>query len=120
MARILVVDDNQPLARTLASYLEMEGHVVDQAHDGESALHAVGSRHPEVVVLDINIPNINGLHVCQAIRSMSPQTSVLIVSGRGGINDQELSEAAGASAHLTKPVSLEVLQEEIRRALARA
>ncbi len=118
MARILVVDDNVRLARTLASYLEMEGHQVDQAYDGEGALSAAGSRVPDVVVLDINMPSLDGFAVCRTIRTTSPATSVIIVSGRGGEDDARRAAEAGAAVHLTKPISLLELQSSIRRLLA--
>ncbi len=118
MARILVVDDNVRLARTLTQYLEMEGHVVDQAHDGEGALAAAGAHAPDVVVLDINMPRLDGFAVCRTIKVSSPDTAVIILSGRAGDDDEKNAAAAGAAVLLTKPVALATLRSEIHKILA--
>ena len=119
MARILVVDDNIRLARTLASYLEMEGHTVDQAHDGESALTVAAAHQPDVVVLDINIPNLDGFAVCRTLKMTAPATAVIILSGRAEADDDARAAQAGAAVHLAKPVSLLELRAEIHKVLAR-
>ncbi len=108
--RILVVDDNVDSAVSLASLLEMTGHETRIAHDGEKALAGVASFEPDIVLLDIGLPRMNGYDVCRAIRRNDGQQPLMIaLTGWGQDEDRRRSSEAGFDAHLVKPVDFEAL-----------
>ena len=111
-SRILVVDDNVDAAQSLAMVLAVAGHEVRQVHDGEHALAAVESFRPEVVLLDIGLPGLDGYEVARRLRA-SPRNRALLlvaVSGYGQDRDRHRSALAGFDHHLTKPVDFELLE----------
>jgi PAS domain S-box-containing protein len=104
--RILVVDDNRDAAETLALLLSVSGHEVQTAHDGVEALAVAAAWNPEVVLLDIGLPRLNGYEVCRTLRQRQggPGLRVVAVSGWGQEQDRRRSAEAGFDAHLVKPV----------------
>ena len=116
---VLVVDDNVRLASTLSTYLEMEGFEVVTAHNAESALSAVDRRPPDLALLDINMPGIDGIEVCRRVRAAVPQMAILMVTGRSGDDDETKARAAGANGLVAKPLDLPSLHQQIRDLLAR-
>jgi CheY-like chemotaxis protein len=104
---ILVVDDNRDAAAALAMLLQLEGHETFVANDGAAALEAAASRRPDVVLLDIGLPVINGYEVCRRIRAESwGRAPVLIaLTGWGQDEDRRKSREAGFDGHLVKPVN---------------
>ena len=104
--RILVVDDNQDSADSLAMLMELHGHDVSIAHDGQSALDSAEQHRPDVVLLDIGLPVLNGHDVCRRIRQQPwGQAMVLIaLTGWGQDEDRRRSQEAGFDGHLVKPV----------------
>jgi PAS domain S-box-containing protein len=104
--RILVVDDNKDSADSLAMLLELTGHEVYTAHDGHSALDAAEQRRPDVVLLDIGLPALNGHEVCRRIRQEAWGTTTVIIAltGWGQEEDRRRSREAGFDGHLVKPV----------------
>ena len=115
--RVLIVDDNVDAAETLQMVVSQMGHDAHAAHDGPAALDAARARRPDVVLLDISMPGMDGLEVARALRSEPSlrQTRVVALTGFGQQEDRRRSEAAGFDAHLVKPVS----PEELRRVLER-
>ena len=111
--RILVVDDNEDSAETMARLLELSGNQVRCAGDGLAALEAIDRFDPEIVLLDIGLPKMNGYEVCRAIRRNRSihQPIVVALTGWGQKNDREESKAAGFDHHLVKPVAFEALLE---------
>jgi len=109
--RILVVDDNEDSAHTLALLLRAEGHAVEVANDGEHAIAAVASFRPNTVLLDIGLPGMSGLEVCRAIRAQAGGDAIQIaaLTGWGQEEDQRRSREAGFDAHLVKPVERSAL-----------
>jgi PAS domain S-box-containing protein len=109
--RILVVDDNIDGAESLSMVLKLKGHQVDTAYDGSNALAAVERLKPEVVLLDIGLPEMSGYDVAKRIRGMpfGDEVQLIALTGWGQEEDKERSRAAGFDAHLTKPVELERL-----------
>jgi CheY-like chemotaxis protein len=109
--RILVVDDNRDSATSLALVLRMSGHTVEVAADGPGALQAVASFQPDLILLDIGLPGMNGYDTCRAIRAQPGAESVVIaaVTGWGQQEDHRKSREAGFDAHLVKPVEQEAL-----------
>jgi PAS domain S-box-containing protein len=106
MHRILVVDDNKDSADSLAMLLELTGHDVFVAHDGHSALEAVELRRPDIVLLDIGLPSLNGHEVCRRIRQQAwgKTTVIIALTGWGQEEDRRRSQEAGFDGHLVKPV----------------
>ena len=110
--RVLVVDDNQDAAQSLALLLEMVGHQVSLAYDGPSAIQAASDFQPDVVLLDIGLPKINGYEVAQKIRQQDTlkDTVLVAVTGYGQEEDRKRSQAAGFDHHLVKPASFDEIE----------
>jgi two-component system CheB/CheR fusion protein len=109
--RILVVDDNADSAMTLAMLLELTGNQARTAHDGPAAVEVAASFRPDVVLLDIGLPKMNGYDVCRAIRE-SPwgkEMTIVALTGWGQDDFRRRSQEAGFDGHLVKPVELKVL-----------
>jgi len=116
-ARVLVVDDNVDAAETLATFLEMLGLQTRQAHDGPSALELASAFRPDVVLLDIGLPGMNGYEVARALRAhpVLGRVHLIALTGWGADEDRRRAMAAGFDHHLTKPVDLAVLEDMLRR-----
>lgn len=110
--RVLVVDDNHDAADSLAAILGLDGHEVRIAHDGAQALATAQAFRPEVVVLDIGLPDIDGHAVCRALRRQpwGRDARVLALTGWGQELDRQRSQEAGFDAHLLKPVDPDALR----------
>lgn len=104
--RILVVDDSEDSATSLGLLLRSSGHQVQLAHDGLGALAAAESFRPEVVLLDIGLPKLNGYDVCRHLRRQSWGQNVFLiaVTGWGQDEDRQASRSAGFDHHIIKPV----------------
>jgi len=119
--RTLVVDDNDDGARSLAMLLETMGHDVRVANDGESALRTATVSHPDLVILDIGMPGMDGYEVARRLRAASASSPMTIIalSGYGQVADRERSREAGIDAHVVKPLdpaALEALIAALRAA----
>ena len=119
--RILVVDDNHDSALSLAMMLSIMGHETRTAHDGESAVETAESFLPDVVLLDIGLPKLNGYEVAQRIREKSWGASMFLiaVTGWGQEEDRQRSSEVGLNVHMVKPVepaALEKLLDGLSRA----
>jgi len=106
--RILVVDDNYDAALALQGALEELGHVVAVAHDGPSALAEAATFKPQVGLLDIGLPVMDGYELAAAMRAVRP-VRLVAISGYGQEHDRQRSNAAGFASHLVKPVYLDDL-----------
>lgn len=104
--RVLVVDDNMDSAESLAMLLKVSGHDVRTAHDGEAALEAALDWRPEVVLLDIGLPGLDGFEVAKRMRRHPALLDVVLVAltGYGQDADRQRSQDAGFDRHLVKPV----------------
>jgi signal transduction histidine kinase/CheY-like chemotaxis protein len=116
--RILVADDNQDAARSLALLLKHRGHVVETAFDGAEAIKKAESWRPEVMLLDLGMPEMNGYEVCRSIRQRPWGRGIRIVAltGWGQERDRQNTRDAGFDAHLVKPVDVGLLGEVLSRA----
>ena len=111
--RILVVDDNRDLALTSSMILKVMGHDTRTAHDGVEALTVAAAFRPDVILLDIGLPKLNGYEVCRRIReeAWSDGTALIAVTGWGQEEDKRRSNEAGFDFHLVKPVDPEALEK---------
>jgi two-component system phosphate regulon response regulator PhoB len=120
--RILIIDDERALADALASNLEREGFNVSVAYDGRSGLLRAQRTLPDLIVLDLLLPVMPGLKVCQSLRA-SPQTRsipVIMVTAKSEESDQLVGFALGADDYVVKPFRMKVLVERIKRLLGRS
>jgi PAS domain S-box-containing protein len=115
-ARVLVVDDNQDAAETLTTFLGMLGVQARAVHDGPSALPAAVDFAPDLVLLDIGLPGMDGYEVARALRQQPQLARVTLVAltGWGAEEDRRRAMEAGFDRHLTKPVDLKVLEDLLR------
>ncbi len=118
MTRILLVDDEPLITDSLSYSLKREGFEVKAVGDGEQAMKAIGNFDPDLVVLDIMLPGMNGLEVCRRIRANS-STPVIMLTARGEELDRILGLEVGADDYLAKPFSFRELLARIRSILRR-
>jgi len=116
---VVVVDDDRPLARALAINLRAHGYEVQVAHDGRSALTEVARVHPAVVVLDLGLPDLDGIEVLAGIRGWSA-VPVIVLSARSTSAEKVAALDAGADDYVTKPFGMDELLARIRAAVRRA
>jgi PAS domain S-box-containing protein len=119
--RILVVDDNRDNADSLAELLRMLENEVETAYDGEEALTAAERFRPEVILLDLGMPKLDGIAVCRRLRRLPWGKDVLVIaqSGWGTASDRQLTQQAGFDAHLVKPIDHDALYELLASGRAR-
>ena len=111
--RILVVDDHRDAARVLGLLLDSLGHEVQTATDGQQALDTMSAFHPDVVFLDIGLPQLDGYEVARRVRS-SPElrgTKLIALTGWSHAEDKQRTREAGFDQHLVKPVGVKTLKE---------
>jgi CheY-like chemotaxis protein len=113
--RVLVVDDNPDALALLADALELRGYQVARAHDGPSALAAAAQVHPEVALLDIGLPVMDGYELARRLREQDGAVKLVAVTGYDQPGDFERTHRAGFSSHLVKPISLERVQQTIEQ-----
>jgi CheY-like chemotaxis protein len=106
---VLIVDDNQDAADSLAVVLRFEGHETSVAYSAQTAIEAVGASQPEVVLLDIGLPHMDGYEVARRIRASGASARIIALTGYGQLEDRQRSAAAGFAAHLVKPVDIATL-----------
>jgi len=116
--RILVVDDEAPIVDLVRGYLEREGFVVESAADGPSAVEAVRTSAPDVVILDVMLPGLDGIEVCRRIRTFS-NAYVLMLTARGEEIDRIMGLTVGADDYLVKPFSPRELVARVKALLRR-
>jgi two-component system response regulator MprA len=118
-ATILVVDDDRAIRESLDRALEIEGYRVVMASDGAQALDLVASEQPDLVVLDLMMPNVDGLTVCRRLRARRDRTPILMLTARTETSDRVSGLDAGADDYLPKPFDLDELLARIRALLRR-
>ncbi|HWQ12627.1 MAG TPA: response regulator transcription factor [Roseiflexaceae bacterium] len=117
-ARILVVEDDRKTAELVRMYLERDGHQVLTAHDGRQALDAARQRRPDLIVLDLMLPGVDGLDVCRILRAES-QVPIIMLTARTTEEDTLLGLDLGADDYVAKPFSPSVLAARVRSVLRR-
>jgi DNA-binding response OmpR family regulator len=118
MAKILVVEDEQQIARVVRAYLERAGHLVVTAGDGQVALHQFRHERPDLVVLDLMLPQMDGLDVCRIIRRES-DVPIIMLTARVEEVDKLIGLELGADDYVTKPFSPRELVARVRAVLRR-
>ena len=119
MAKILIAEDDAALAGQLDKWLTAEKHTVDVVHDGQKAGERLRFYDYDVVVLDWELPKVSGIQVCKDYRSQGGKTPVLILTGKGAIDEKETGLDSGADDYLTKPFHLKELSARLRALLRR-
>ena len=117
--RVLVVDDEPAVRTALERALRIEGYDVELAEDGLEALQRLAAHTPDAVVLDVLMPNVDGLEVCRRIRAADDHTPVLMLTARDAVGDRVAGLDAGADDYLVKPFALEELHARLRALLRR-
>ena len=119
-ARVLVVDDEQMLADLLGSALRYEGWDVTTAGNGSTAVRLAKEHDPDVIVLDIMLPDFDGLEVMSRVRGFKPNVPVLFLTAKDAVEDRVAGLTAGGDDYVTKPFSLEEVVARLRALLRRA
>ncbi|MGD8833982.1 MAG: response regulator [Desulfobacteraceae bacterium] len=114
--RVLLVDDERDLVQTLSERLQMRDMGSAVAYDGESALKLVRDDDPEVMIIDLKMPGIDGLEVLRKVKETRPQIEVIILTGQGSEDDKAQCLELGAFGYLQKPVDIEKLSDMLKRA----
>ena len=117
--RLLVVEDDLPLAEALTTLLTSSGYAVDCVHDGPSAEALVAAERFDLVILDLNLPEMDGLTVLNAMRSRSNPAAVMILTARGAAEDRVRGLDLGADDYMTKPFDVREFEARVRSLLRR-
>jgi DNA-binding response OmpR family regulator len=119
MPRILIVEDELPMRTALADCLEAEGHRVIAAADGEAGLRKAIEEKPDLVLLDVMMPRLDGFAVCAELRRLAFQAPILMLTAKGQVDDRVRGLDAGADDYLIKPFSTDELLARARALLRR-
>jgi two-component system response regulator CpxR len=115
-SKVLLVDDEREFVQTLSERLLMRDMGSAVAYDGESALKLIQEDEPEVIIVDLKMPGIDGLEVLRRVKATRPEIEVIILTGHGNEEDRQLCMDLGAFAYLQKPLDINVLSETIQKA----
>jgi len=115
-SKVLLVDDERDFVQTLSDRLIRRDVGSAVAYDGESAINLVSEDEPEVMILDLKMPGMNGIEVLRRVKQSNPDIEVIILTGHGTDADRELCMRLGAFAFLQKPVDIEVLSDTLKKA----
>ena len=115
---ILVIDDDKDIVQTIKGNLELDGYEVVTAHDGRSGLDMAKAHRPDLVILDLNLPDIDGIRVCQIMRREF-EFPIIMLTARDGISDRVLGLESGADDYVVKPFNFLELSARIRAILKR-
>jgi DNA-binding response OmpR family regulator len=118
-SRILVVEDESMVAEVVERYLRRDGHSVMVAHDGASAMESVERYQPDLIVLDLMLPGIDGMEVCRRVRDRS-SVPIIMLTARGEETDKVVGLAIGADDYVTKPFSPRELAARVKAVLRRS
>ncbi|MGB5748519.1 MAG: response regulator [Desulfobacterales bacterium] len=115
-SKVLLVDDERDFVQTLSERLIMRDMGSAVAYDGESALNLIKEDEPEVIIVDLKMPGVDGLEVLRKVKETRPEIEVIILTGHGHEEDRQLCMELGAFAYLQKPLDINVLSETIQKA----
>ncbi len=117
MAKILIIDDEEIIRRNLSDILEMDDHEVFMADCGEAGLEELKDKHPDVMLVDVKMPGMDGIEVLKRTKEITSHPEVIIITGHGGIETAIEAIRGGAFDYITKPVNFDELEITIGRAL---
>ncbi len=117
---LLVIEDDDNICSAISEYFSRAGYKVTTAQDGAVGVQSALNNHPDVVVLDLMLPKMDGLAVCKELRQKSPQMPILMLTAKDDIVDKILGLEMGADDYITKPFSLRELEARIKSVLRRA
>ncbi len=117
--KVLLVDDEEEFVKALAERLKMRDLQSDLVYDGEQALDFVEKKEPDVMVLDLKMPGIDGIEVLKQVKKAYPRIQVIILTGHGTEKDEERACNLGAFDYLQKPVDVDRLVDRIKKAYRR-
>jgi two-component system alkaline phosphatase synthesis response regulator PhoP len=117
---ILLVEDEENLQEALKLNLEMEGYEVTSSYDGEQALRQFQQEHFDLIILDVMLPELDGISVCETIRLSNDEVPILILSARNSSSDRVLGLKKGADDYLTKPFNLEELLLRVNKLIRKS
>ena len=112
--KILVVDDSHAAADSLAKLLSIKGHIAKTAYTGAGALASLSDLTPDVILLDIGLPDISGYEVAQQIRMKGYKNKIVALSGYGQKEDKVSALASGCDLHITKPMAIARFEEYLK------
>ena len=115
-SKVLLVDDEREFVQTLSERLIMRDMGSAVAYDGESALSMVREEEPEVMILDLKMPGIDGIEVLRQVKETRPEIEIIILTGHGSEADRQICMQLGAFAYLQKPVDIDLLSETLKKA----
>ena len=115
-SKVLLVDDEREFVQTLSERLIMRDMGSAVAYDGESALNLIQEDEPEVIIVDLKMPGVDGLEVLRKVKETRPEIEVIILTGHGHEEDRQLCMQLGAFAYLQKPLDIDVLSQTIQKA----
>jgi DNA-binding response OmpR family regulator len=122
MANILVVDDEPDIVRIVVKIMEARGHAVRTSGDGQHALDEIARERPDIVILDLNLPRLDGFEVCRRLKR-DPATAslpiLMMTAAYVGVEDARRGEALGADEYIVKPFLRDILIHNVERLLAR-
>jgi CheY-like chemotaxis protein len=116
--RVMIVDDNRDAAETLSALLQLDGSRIEVAYSGSEAIDKGAKFLPQLVLLDIGMPGMDGYRTCRAVRACDwgSKAMIVAVTGWGQETDRRMSREAGFDGHLVKPVDYAALKDLLRRA----
>ncbi|WP_317932285.1 response regulator transcription factor [Halioxenophilus sp. WMMB6] len=117
--KLLIVEDNRDISENIADYLEPKGHQLDFAGDGVQGLALALNDDFDAIVLDLNLPRLDGISVCQQLRANNIATPVIMLTARDQLDDKLLGFGAGADDYLVKPFSVKELEVRLQALLKR-
>jgi DNA-binding NtrC family response regulator len=113
---VLLVDDEREFVQTLSERLELRQMGSAVAYDGESALSLVAEDDPEVMIIDLKMPGIDGMEILKQVKTTRPEIEVIVLTGHGTEADRKRCMQLGAFAYMQKPVDIDELSETLKRA----
>jgi len=117
---LLIIEDDDNISTAIEEYFSRAGYTVHAAHDGIAGIEAAVKNRPDVVVLDLMLPKMDGLAVCKDLRQKNPQMPILMLTAKDDVVDKVLGLEMGADDYITKPFSLRELEARIKSVLRRA
>lgn len=120
MAEILILEDDAVLLETLADFLHQFGHKISAMYDGETALDAIYTKRYDLLILDVNVPKMNGFNVLKALREANIKTPAIFITSLNSLDDLETGYASGADDYLRKPFELKELHLRVEALLQRS